>query len=285
MSAHRTDFVVRRSVDSSPNCDVVLQGPQFLGEKIVYMLSPNSPEIVFKQRFNPSDVAERSYYDDNDICLFMHIPKTAGTSVGKALQASFDVFHSVAWTHVGKSFRAKTKKALYARTRSAQRQVLMGHFSWIEVQYWKNQELPIKLATIIRDPLARFVSNYNYNCSSSHPLNGQFRERFPNMEAYARQLESDHQLNVMIGAFYSFDHALELLCKYYTFIGVTEHLGASLDHLRLSHGFENNVVEYRENTASRPTAVADVSDAVRNIVLERSHNDIRLHKLIMSFYS
>ncbi|OED47232.1 hypothetical protein AB838_16565 [Rhodobacteraceae bacterium (ex Bugula neritina AB1)] len=252
------------------------------------MLQKPAAPCCFEDRFSPAHVAPGSFREDADIILFMHIPKTAGMSVGKALQDAFDVFHPVSWENTGKSFRQKSKQALYRRTAPAPaRQVLMGHFAWSDVMFWKVHELPIKCATIIRDPLDRFVSNYRYNCSSKHPQNAAFCARFPQMEDYARQLPNDYQLGLMTGAFYSFDHALEKLCRYYSFIGVTEHLGASLRHLRLSHGLEAELAEHRENTGGSRTAGAqdDIPDAVRNLVGEKSRNDLRLHQLALRCFS
>ncbi len=238
---------------------------------------------AFQAQFDPAQIQPGTFDDDNDVILFSHIPKTAGMSVGKALQEAFDVFHPVSWENVNKSFRLRTRQALYTRSTRKCRQVLMGHFAWADIQFWRNQELPIQCATIIRDPVARFVSNYNYNCSEKHPQNAQFRERFPQMEDYAHHLSHDYQLHTMIGLFFDFDHALELLTKYYSFIGTTEHLGASLDHLRISHGLQNPLPEHRENTGLIP-APEEVPDRVRDIVLSKSHNDMRLHTLVNGFY-
>lgn len=159
----------------------------------------------------------------------------------------------------------------------------MGHFSWAEIQYWRNQELPIQCATIIRDPLARFVSNYNYNCSNAHPANAQFRERFPTMADYACHLPNDYQLYTMVGAFFDFDHALQMLTKYYSFIGLTEHLGKSLTHFQKSHGLTKQLEEHRENRAKIPPK-EEIPAAVRKIVEEKSQNDTRLHNLVRDFY-
>ncbi|SCZ71915.1 Sulfotransferase family protein [Epibacterium ulvae] len=241
----------------------------------------------FERRFSPQHVAANTFNDPADIILFMHIPKTAGMSVGKALQNAFDIFHPVSWENTGKSFRQKTKQALYIRTKEHTgegpvRQVLMGHFGWGDVMFWKNHELPIKCATIIRDPLARFVSNYRYNCSERHPQHEAFKARFPTLEDYAQQLPNDYQLNLMIGPFYSFDDALEKLSRTYSFIGITEHLGASLDHFRNSHGLAA-LPEHRENSGENRSE--EIPDSVRNLIAEKSHNDMRLHQLIQGFYA
>lgn len=238
---------------------------------------------AFKARFDPAQVASNTFQSDSDVILFLHIPKTAGMSVGKTLQRAFDQFHPVAWENVGQSFRFRTRRALYERSNRACRQVLMGHFSWAEIQYWRNQELPIQCATIIRDPLARFVSNYNYNRSEAHPAHAQFRERFPTMEDYARQLPTDYQLHTMIGASFDFDHALQMLTKYYSFIGLTEHLGPSLAHFQKSHGLAQPLKEHRENRAQIPPK-DEIPARVRKIVEEKSQNDLRLHALVRDFY-
>lgn len=251
----------------------------------IYTETSHAAEI-FRSRFAPDRVADHTYHTPNDIILFMHIPKTAGMSVGKALQAGFDIFHPVSWENTNPSFRNKTRQALYRRSDTANpcRQVLMGHFSWAEVMYWRHQDLPVKCATIIRDPLARFVSNYRYNISERHPQHAAFAERYPTLESYAEMLPYDYQLSLMTGAFYSFDHALEKLNANYSFIGVTEHLGASLEHFRRSHGLPD-LQEHRENTGSGPKAETEISDAVRNMVGEKSRNDARLHQLVMTCFA
>lgn len=239
---------------------------------------------AFEDRFNPDKVAPGTFADDNDVVLFTHIPKTAGMSVGKALRQGFDEFHPVHWENVGQAFRRKSRKVLYERSHTPARRVMMGHFSWIEINFWKTHELPIKAAAILRDPLARVVSNYNYNCSAKHPRHEQFKQKFPTLDAYAENLSFDYQLNTLIGAFYSFDHALEKLTRYYSFLGLTEHLGASLEHFATSHGLPK-LQEHRQNRATKPASEAQVSDRVRNIVLEKSHNDQRLFELLQSYYA
>lgn len=238
---------------------------------------------AFRNRFDPNLSKPGDFSSDSDVILFLHIPKTAGMSVGKALQAAFENYHSVDWRNIPQSFRGRTHEALYARSAGPCRQVIMGHFGWPEVQYWRVQELPVQCATIIRDPVARLVSNYHYNRSEKHPPHREFQQRFPTLESYAHALPLDLQLTTMIGMFYDFDHALELLTTYYSFIGVTEKLGASLEHFRKSHALTAELPEHRENTGSEGEG-GDVPQVVRDIVLSKSRNDQRLHDLVMSFY-
>lgn len=246
---------------------------------------PVDPDTLdaFKARFSPKQVAEGAYTDPNDILLFVHIPKTAGVSLGKSMQDAFDTFLGVNWQNPRDSFQKLTRKSLYNRMQEPQRQVIAGHFGWHELIIWRRNELPIKAISVIRDPFERFVSNYNYNCSEKHPENARFREQFPTLKDYAASLQTDVQLRQLIGLFYSFDHALEKLTRYYSFIGVTEKLEASLRWLSKSHGLKD-MSEHHMNTAMAPRGDTEFDPELRQMVMDKSINDARLHQLLMSFY-
>lgn len=241
------------------------------------------PLDAFAQKFDPARVSSGQFADDNDITLFVHIPKTAGMSVGKALQSSFDKFHGVAWNKPRASFNKLTQKACYLRTTRNLRQVLMGHFTADEVAVWRGHGLPVKCAAIIREPVARVVSHYNYNGSDAHPNHEQFLEKHPTLESFARALPYDFQINWLVGPPYSFEHTLEKLIRDYSFLGVTEHLPASLAHFERSHGLEN-MQEHRINVGQTTVSQDGISEEVRDIVTARSQNDIALHKLLNGFY-
>lgn len=236
----------------------------------------------FVARFAPRLVADDAFREDADTMLFVHIPKTAGVSVGKSLQGGFDQFRGVVWNNIAQSFRQETRAAIYLQTREKTRQVIMGHYGWPELQLWRNHEMPLKCGTIFRDPVARAVSNYNYNCSAKHPDHENFLQRFPTLESYIENVSLDFQLTQAIGLISSFENALVKLTRYYTFLGVTEHLSASLAHLARSHGLPN-LREYHENVGTKEKAEVPVN--VRNKIERRSHNDAKLHRLLMRLYA
>ncbi len=236
----------------------------------------------FIDRFAPGRVAENTYRAAADTMLFVHIPKTAGVSVGRSLREAFDQFHGVEWDDIQKSFRRATRAALYAQTRSKTRQVIMGHYGWPQVQIWRNNEIPVKCGTIFRDPVARVISNYNYNRSSAHPANASFSNRFPTLESYVKKLPLDVQLTQAIGLFDSFETVLSKLLAHYTFLGATEHLSASLRHLGHSHGLPD-LREYRENVG-KTKAGDEVPPELRALILDGSHNDQKIHALISRLY-
>lgn len=243
---------------------------------------PEALMLTFLERYAPSRVAQDQYKADREVMLFVHIPKTAGLSVGRSLREAFDRFHSVAWDNIPQSFRAVARHAIYQQTCRDERHVIMGHFGWPEMQMFRNHEMPMKCGTILRDPVARTISNYNYNCSSAHPANEQFRKRFPSLDAYVADLPNDVQVTQALGLINSFENVLEKLLRYYSFLGVTEHLSASLSHFGRSHGLRK-LHEYRENVGANRSDQSISSGIIKKIEM-RSHNDKKLHDLIMRLY-
>lgn len=236
----------------------------------------------FLDRFAPSRVASDEYRATAEVMLFIHIPKTAGVSVGRSLREAFDHFHGVEWNNIPQSFRQAARSAIYQQTCRDRRHVIMGHFGWPEMQLFRNHEMPMKCGTILRSPVDRTISNYNYNCSSAHPANEQFRKRFPSLESYISELPTDVQITQALGLIGSFENALEKLIRHYTFLGVTEHLSASLSHLGRSHGLPK-LREYRENVGMERGEKTLDSELVKKIE-NRSLNDKRLHSLISRMY-
>lgn len=236
----------------------------------------------FLDRFSPSHVAADRFVAEADTMLFIHIPKTAGVSVGRGLHGAFDEFRGVKWNDVSRSFREATRQAVYEQTYLKKRQVIMGHFGWPEMRLWRNHQMPMKCGTIFRAPVARAISNYNYNCSDAHPNNASFRENFPTLATYIEQMPLDAQLTQAVGFINTFENALEKLLAHYTFLGTTEHLSASLAHLARSHGLRA-LGEYRENVGA-PREDDEIPGELRDQIEARSHNDRKLHLLLSRIY-
>lgn len=236
---------------------------------------------TFVGRFAPAAVPAGYFSADADTMLFVHIPKTAGVSVGKALQESFDRFYAVEWNNIPSSFRKLTRQAMYEQSQGKTRQVIMGHFGWADMQVWRHHELSMKAGTILRDPVQRIISNFNYNRSKAHPAWQAFIKQNPTIMDYVRNTGYDVQLTQTIGIVSSFDDVLSKLISHYSFIGVTERLGASLTHLSRSHGLPA-IREYRDNVGATPAQ--ELPADVHDLILQRNHNDLKLHALMMRLF-
>lgn len=242
-----------------------------------------SAEAAFRARFDPAATAPGVFAEPDDIVLFVHIPKTAGVSLGASLRSAFDRFHGVKTAREGRSFDDMAEKALRLRSERTLRQVIAGHYDWGRIETWRAAGRPTKAISVVRAPLERLVSHFNYNSSDRHPGRAEFVRKFPTLREFAETRVADPQLRQLIGPFATFEEALEKLTERYTFLGVTERLEKSLAHLALSHGLPSMTPE-RRNVASRATAADAIPAEIREIMAERSANDARLHALLTSCY-
>ncbi len=89
--------------------------------------------------------------------LFMHIPKTAGTSFREAITANF-VQSEIAYLYPLAGFLVSDLRALPLEQRRAYK-LVVGHF-----QYGMHEALPqiSEYITIVREPIARVRSQYHY---------------------------------------------------------------------------------------------------------------------------
>ena len=126
---------------------------------------------------------------DQGPCIFVHVPKTAGTSLRAELAAilSPDINIHVDYTDTTRSFSDRIDDAVERfleqagprGIRFASGHILARHVTRIA------QRLPqTRFITLLRDPVARVVSDYRHQRSHRHPGFEAFRSRVPTLEAY-----------------------------------------------------------------------------------------------------
>ncbi|MGG5889207.1 sulfotransferase family 2 domain-containing protein [Falsiroseomonas sp. HC035] len=121
-------------------------------------------------------------------CIFVHVPKTAGTSLRAELATLLppDINIHVDYADASRSFNDRLDDAV---TRFLERapegiRFASGH---IQARHATRiaKELPAaRFVTLLRDPVARVVSDYRHQCSPRQPGFEAFRARVPDLEAY-----------------------------------------------------------------------------------------------------
>ncbi|MDA8678384.1 sulfotransferase family 2 domain-containing protein [Luminiphilus sp.] len=91
-------------------------------------------------------------YQEKDFVFFLHIPKTAGTSVTNALQAAFPAEHTLSALQMNNVRKYPEDIFLNA-------QLLCGHFTH-NVYGKRLQRQPDFILTFLRDPLQHFISTF-----------------------------------------------------------------------------------------------------------------------------
>ncbi len=203
----------------------------------------------------------------NPLWLFVHIPKTAGSSFNgelvPILSPSFHIF--VDYSRVGQlPFDELLNEAVdkfiaqadLKRFSYATGHIRSEHVSRIVATL--PEVLPI---TLLRDPVARFVSDYRYQCSDMHPGHEQFVAQHPTIDSYMELPEERNKASAALLSQTLRDAGDAAACvkhllATYGFIGIQEHYALSLRLITTLAGEPKRPKVFkRVNTADEKTGV------------------------------
>ena len=121
--------------------------------------------------------------------LFVHVPKTAGSSLAADVAGIVPPYRSIHIDHTDRSrpgperFDTATEAFIQAQETSPAR-VASGHVQWRHVARIVAAVPSVRLFTMLREPRARLVSDYLYQRSPMHPLAAEVKARIPDFDAF-----------------------------------------------------------------------------------------------------
>jgi hypothetical protein len=161
--------------------------------------------LAFDQ-FTKLGVAEfvEATRDPEALWLFIHIPKTAGSSLSNELArlrrpyrnihidyTDRDVPHAEQMQRAVDRFIADAKAKPF---RAASGHITMEHARQIRA------EIPgTKLFTFVRETAARVISDYRYARTPKHPPYQEFIAAYPDIESYVRDPRSQNKMSLHVG--------------------------------------------------------------------------------------
>jgi hypothetical protein len=164
--------------------------------------------------------------------LFVHVPKTAGSSLASDLAALIPPYRSIHIDHADRSRPAPerydivTEQFLAAQAATPCR-IASGHVQFRNVRRIAEAVPGTRLFTMLREPVARLVSDYLYQLSPMHPLAAEVRARIPDFAAFVelkgqRNRIARHLLPPKVVADGDVATGLDMLGKRFAFIGLQE---------------------------------------------------------------
>ncbi|MCX7684941.1 MAG: sulfotransferase family protein [Acetobacteraceae bacterium] len=123
------------------------------------------------------------------LLVFLHIPKTAGSSITTDLARLFAPYRNIApdYTDASRPFEQREAEALArfaAEAPTRRPRSASGHYHLRRLRPLLRGLEPLAFASMVRDPVARVVSDYRYMTSERHPDWRQARARFPTLDDY-----------------------------------------------------------------------------------------------------
>ncbi len=214
----------------------------------------------------------------SDVDIFLHIPKTGGTTLGVPLRLIYGY---------GRSLQVSSDSLEDYRTLSAQEQrrirLLKGH-----VSFGVHEHCPgtTRYFTLVREPVAQVDSFHRML------LDEYTRSQF-SIESLEDYVQSGHrtyipnrQLRMITGTEdevsvgpQTLERAKDLLDEYFVVAGTTERFDASLLLMKERLEWPWSPFYVRSRTGSKETK-KPIPDRVRRTIREQNEWDVRLHEYI-----
>lgn len=225
----------------------------------------------------------------NEICLFLHIPKAAGTTLQTILSHNFPPGK----TWIIDSNRPNTAIRYFSKLTAEEKQrfvAFRGHMAFGTHQFLDRD---FTYVTLLRHPVDRMISHYYYvkQCGPAHYLFDQVHRNKYSLAQYVRsgispeldngqvRLLTDTENTVPIGGMTRehLEQAKQNLVRYFGVVGTVDRFDEFLIMLRKRFALPS--IEYdRENvTKSRPR-LKDLPESDRQAILEVNQLDEELYR-------
>jgi hypothetical protein len=164
--------------------------------------------------------------------LFVHVPKTAGSSLASDLSGLTGAYRSIHIDHEDRSRTAQERfddatAAFVAAQGAVPCRFASGHLQYRHVHRILGALPGTRLFTLLREPVARLVSDYLYQRSPMHPLSAEVRARIPDFAAFVelrgqQNRMARHLLPPRLVEAADIEGGLTILRNRYAFVGLQE---------------------------------------------------------------
>lgn len=212
--------------------------------------------------------------------MFMHIPKTAGTTLRRVIQKKYQ--SSELMEFFPKNINSISKEKLN------EVKYVYGHNPFGFHTYFSR---PFTYITILRDPIDRIISEYYYLVEQPmHDvyISKQIQEKNMNLEDYVTSLDEKIQLRTMnmqtryasgvdSPKYVDLEKAKENLNKYFSVVGITEMFDESLYFIMKETG-RGGVSYQKTNITKRRPKKDDLPKGLIDKIKNTNQLDIELYE-------
>ena len=245
-------------------------------------MSPSNSEQAEKESRHLSHDPASSANGSADAVIFLHLPKTAGTTVNRLIEWEYPLSEMYSIDPVLFEWSAAHLRKLPER-RLRKTRMFKGHmlFGLHEVL-----PQPSTYITVLRDPVERVLSAFYFMRSYKlHPLYWKFRNEKWTIEEFVERSTRDNvQCKIIAGADYHapctreiLETAIHNLNQYFSVVGLSERLEESLALMKLRFGWRLRSYSSFNVTRSRPKK-GDLSQATLDLIAEKNHFDVTLYE-------
>jgi hypothetical protein len=220
--------------------------------------------------------------ETEEAIIFLHLPKTAGTTVNRLIEWEYRLSEMYSIDPVFFKWSAAHLRKLPPE-RLKRIRMFKGHmvFGLHEVL-----SQPATYITVLRDPIDRVISAFYFMRSYKlHPLYWKFRRNNWTLEDFVRLYPRENvQAKVVAGSEYDapctpeiLEKAKQNLRRHFSVVGLSERLEESLALMKLRFGWKLTSYSSFNVTRSRPKK-DDLPQATIDLIGEKNAFDIELYQ-------
>ncbi|TGN45820.1 hypothetical protein E4L95_19685 [Paracoccus liaowanqingii] len=217
--------------------------------------------------------------------IFMHIPKTAGSSFSEAMQKLLSPYKNIEvdYNDNTKSHNEKLSESVNRFIKTSEKEAYRsasGHMPYNLVESLTKSVPECKLVTFLRDPVARVISDYRYQRTPQHPPYREFIEKFPDIESYINHEPAANKLTHFIcglGNKMSAEDAIKTLDEKFSFVGLVEMYPFSYNTIFRLLGYENQFpTDHSRKTPDTPVTKVEINEEIISLIKNNNKLDIEI---------
>ncbi len=219
--------------------------------------------------------------DSKEAVIFLHLPKTAGTTVNRLIEWEYPLKEMYSVDPVLFQWSAAHLRALPPE-RLRKIRMFKGHMA-----FGLHEVLPQKATyiTVLRDPVDRVISAFYFMRSYKlHPLYWKMRRQNWTLEDFVNNSQRDNvQSKIVAGSEYNEPCTREIvetaknnLRNHFSIVGLSARLEESLALMKLRFGWKLSSYSSFNVTRSRPKK-RDLPQATLDLIHQRNAFDIELY--------
>lgn len=224
------------------------------------------------------------------LLVFLHIPKTAGSSLTTELNRLLPPYLNLApdYTDTARPFAEREQEMLARFLSLAQAGALRsasGHYSFRRIRNLL-RDAPQPLAftpayvSMLREPVTRVVSDYSYMTSPAHPEHVAAKARFPTLADYVEEPLAQNKMTRFLTGHPEMpeEQLPAFLDRTYRFLGTVEEYEMSSFLLFALAGLRHVSTARVRVAEGGPTRLDTLDPALRARIAEVNRRDVLIHR-------
>src|SRR5437588_8017732 len=222
-----------------------------------------------------------------DLWIFIHIPKTAGSSFASELSDLRRPYRNIHVDYEDKTtpHDLKLERAVdqfIQDNHTAQFRACSGHIGMRHVLRIREAIPRARVISFLRNPIERVISDFRYACTPVHPPYKDFIKQFPTIESYVDSPASQNKMFKFLApdADTRMAHLFEFLDDSVSFVGLTEMYPMSFNIVMRLFGLNKLPTSHKRKTEPTKHNQVERTPEILKRIKEANARDFAIYNFV-----